>query len=144
MAARKLDKKAQALLRELLAAGAGGQAIRQGLVGAGYEAITDATLSYYRTKWAAEIKQAQKARHDLALSQGLALKAERVRRLADHAEEIEGMRLCEDKVGKPSWAMEWRATLADIAAEMGERRGEMGGNEEAMVKVYIGVDYEQI
>lgn len=114
----------------------------------GWEAINDAALSYYREKWASKIEAAWRDREAAALTRGLALKAERVARLVEYAEWIEGEELdrrqLEDKVGKPSWGMEWRACLADIAAEMGERRGEMGGNEEASVKVYVGVDYEQI
>lgn len=151
MAARKLDKAGQAMLLEWLVAGYSGNSIRKRLAAEGYESINDSSLSHYRTKWKAKMEAAWKAREELALTTGLALKAERIARLVEYAEWIEGdggagldQRHLEDKVGKPSWGMEWRATLADIAAEMGERRGEQGGGEEALVKVYVGVDYEQI
>ena len=152
MAARKLDKPGQAKLLEWLVAGYTGNAIRKRLQAAGYEEINDSSLSHYRDKWKAKIEAAWKEREEAALTRGLALKAERVARLVEYAEWIEGVsneggvdqRQLEDKVGKPSWGMEWRACLDDIAKEMGERRGELGGGEEALVKVYVGVDYEAI
>ncbi len=144
MAAPKIDKRHQPQLLEWLAAGYQNKRIRELMKTTKMPVIGDTGLGYYRTKWREEIVVAIKARHDEALSSGLALKAERVKRLCDHADEIEARRLELDKILKPSWAAEWRATLEDIAAEMGDRRGAKDGTDEASIKVYVNIDPARI
>lgn len=90
--------------------------------------ITSGTISYYRSKWADEIAAARVARREAALSEGLALKAERVRRLVEHADELEAIKWLADKKSGRLWNEKaWRETLDDIAREMGERRPDIEG-----------------
>lgn len=89
--------------------------------------LTDATLSHYRNRWADEIAAARAERREAALNQGLALKAERVRRLAEHADELDAVKWLPDENGRYWNEKAWRETLDDIAKEMGERRPDIEG-----------------
>jgi hypothetical protein len=81
------------------------------------------TLSYYRRKWADQIEAARAERRSSALTTGLALKEERVRRLAAHADELEVLKWKPDKKSGRLWNEKaWRETLDDIARELGHRR----------------------
>ena len=93
---------------------------------AGFE-ITSGTLTYYRQKWASEIEQARAERRGPALTQGLALKEELVRRLVEHADELEAIKWKPDDKGRLWNEKAWRDTLDDIAREMGQRRPDIEG-----------------
>lgn len=87
-----------------------------------WEPIASSTLEYYRKQLAPEIEAARKERRDTAMSRGLALKEERIRRLAEHADELELIKWVKDKNGRLHNEKAWRETLNDLAAEMGHRR----------------------
>src|SRR5262245_40214340 len=70
----------------------------------------------------ASIKQARASRTERALTEGLALRAERVAKLKEHAEVLDALRFVPDKNGRLWNERAYRQTLADIAEEMGERR----------------------
>jgi hypothetical protein len=89
--------------------------------------LSSGTLTYYRQKWAAEIEQARAERRGPAISQGLALKEERIRRLAEHADELEAIKWVPDDKGRLWNEKAWRETLDDIAREMGQRRPDIEG-----------------
>lgn len=84
--------------------------------------LVDSSISYYRSKWADEIAAAREARRSAATTTGLALKDERVRRLTDHADELEAIKWLPDDKGRMWNEKAWRETLDDIAREMGHRR----------------------
>lgn len=107
--------------------------------------ISASALSYYRDKFGEDIKRLRKERDDAALSTGLALKAERVQRLKEHADELELMKWVAAESGRLWNEKAWRETLDDIAREMGERRpsdADAGPGES--VKIYIGIDAEKV
>ena len=87
-----------------------------------WNGVTRQTISYYRQQYAAEIEAARQERRAAALDRGLALKAERVQRLVDHADELEAIKWQPDDKGRLWNEKAWRETLDDIAKEMGHRR----------------------
>jgi hypothetical protein len=87
-----------------------------------YPEISRDTLSYYRTKYGVDIEKMRAARRESALNTGLAVKEERVKRLANHADTLEAIKWIPDpKTGKLHNEKAWRETIADIAAEVGGR-----------------------
>jgi len=80
--------------------------------------------AYYRERWLASIEQARASRTERAFTEGLALRAERVARLKEHAEVLDVLRWVPDKNGRLWNERAYRQTLANIAEEMGERRPE--------------------
>ena len=89
--------------------------------------MSDQGISYYRSQWADEIAAARAARRSSALNQGLALREERVRRLVEHADELEAIKWEPDDKGRLWNEKAWRETLDDIAREMGQRRPDLEG-----------------
>lgn len=88
-----------------------------------WEPLTSGTISYHRTRYADEIATARSERRSSAITTGLALKEERVKRLAEHADELEAIKWLPDpKTGRLWNEKAWRETLDDIAKEMGHRR----------------------
>ncbi len=87
-----------------------------------WEPLDSSTLAYYRKQWADDIAAVRQQRRDDAINSGLALKAERIRRLAEHADELEAIKWLPDKNGRMWNEKAWRETLDDIAKEMGDRR----------------------
>lgn len=87
-----------------------------------WEPLSKSTISYHRKRFASEIEAARAERRGGALSSGLALKEERVKRLVDHADELEAIKWLPDDKGRLWNEKAWRETLDDIAKEMGERR----------------------
>lgn len=106
--------------------------------------IGHSALSYYRNLWKEELAEAVKQRHANAINAGLALRAERIQRLAEFAEEIEHKRSEEDEWGKLPKGRLYLQILEAIAAEMGDRRGQQFSEDEADVKIYVGVNYDAI
>ncbi len=126
MAAPKLEPEQRASLLTWLAAEYSEGLILRWAKDGGFE-LTSQGLSYYRKKWAAEIEEARSKRRSAALSKGLALKEERVRRLAEHADELEAIKWEADDKGRLWNEKAWRETLDDIAREMGQRRPDIEG-----------------
>lgn len=132
------------LLLKLLVAG-----LREGAINAvfrslGYVPPASSALAYYRERWRDMIDDARASRSERALTEGLALRAERVAKLKEHAAILDEMRFVPDKNGRLWNERAYRQTLADIAEEMGERRpkeSEQGGE---VVKVVIGVDPDRV
>lgn len=122
MAAPKLTIEQRDALLEWLAAEYSGNVIRQWCKEKEWPELTDATLSYYRKKWADEITEARSSRRLSAITSGLALKAERIQRLAEHADKLEAIKWEPDEKGRLWNEKAWRETLDDIAKEMGHRR----------------------
>lgn len=86
-----------------------------------------ATLAYYRKQLAEDITVTRAMRRASAINSGLALKEERVRRLAEHADELEAIKWVPDEKGRLWNEKAWRETLDDIAKEMGHRRPDLEG-----------------
>lgn len=84
--------------------------------------MDSSAFTYYRRKWSDEIAAARAERRNSALNQGLTLKEERVRRLVEHADELEAIKWVADENGRLWNEKAWRETLDDIAREMGQRR----------------------
>lgn len=84
--------------------------------------LDPSALTYYRRKWATAIEAARSERRTSAINSGLALKEERVKRLAEHADELEAIKWVPDDRGWLRNEKAWRETLDDIAKEMGHRR----------------------
>lgn len=118
----KLNTEQQEALLQWLAAEYSGPLIRRWCKEREWPTVNDSTLSYYRARWAADIAAARQQRRAGAISQGLALKEERVRRLAEHADELEAIKWVPDEKGRLWNEKAWRETLDDIAKEMGHRR----------------------
>ena len=122
MAAPKLNEEQRAALLTWLAA-----EYSEGLIGKWFAdrqwpSISSAAFAYYRKRWATEIEAARAERRASALNQGLALKEERVKRLVEHADELEAIKWVPDDKGRLWNEKAWRETLDDIAREMGQRR----------------------
>ncbi len=122
MAAPKLTAEQQSSLLKWLAAEYSAPLIRKWFKDREWPEIADSTFSYYRDKFATDIEAARAARREAALSQGLALKAERVQRLVEHADDLEAIKWVPDDKGRLWNEKAWRETLDDIAKEMGHRR----------------------
>lgn len=139
----RLTEDQRAVLLMLLASGQQESAVRDVFASLRWGRPASSTISYYRKEFAEAIAQAKAKRIDDALNTGLALKAERVAALKEHAELVGAIRFHPDKNGR-MWNMrEWRQTLEDIALEQGDRKPkEQQG--ELVVKVYQGVDANRV
>ena len=123
MAAPKLTVEQRDALRTWLAAEYSAPLIRRWCKEREWPEPTDPALSYYREKWANELAAARQERRAGAINSGLALKEERVKRLAEHADELEAIKwVADEKTGRLWNEKAWRETLDDIAKEMGHRR----------------------
>lgn len=87
-----------------------------------WEGVTRQTVSYYRQQHADAIESARAERRAAALERGLARKEERIRRLVEHADDLEAIKWVPDDKGRLWNEKAWRETLDDIAKEMGHRR----------------------
>lgn len=127
MAAPKLNPDQRAALLTWLAAEYSEGLIRKWFEERAWPTVDSSALTYYRKKWAAEIAEARAERRSSALTKGLALKEERLRRLAEHADELEAIKWDADDKGRLWNEKAWRETLDDIAKEMGQRRPDIEG-----------------
>ena len=144
MAAPKLSRQQQQQLLCLLAADYSNSVIfdRLARIG-GYPEIGASLLSYYRGVWRRRIERAREARLSSAVNRGLALQAERIQRLSEHADELEMIKWVASENGRLWNERAWRETLDDIAREMGERRPGQAAQEQ-IIKVLVGVDVERV
>lgn len=122
MAAPRLSKEQQDALLMWLAADYSETLIGKWFVDRKWTPLSSSNVSYYRKKFAPEIEAARKERHNSALNTGLALKEERLKRLAEHADELEAIKWEPDENGRLWNEKAWREVLDDIAKEMGHRR----------------------
>jgi hypothetical protein len=118
----KLTIEQKSALLEWLSAEYSGPLIRKWFKERDWPELTDPAFSYYRIQWADDIEAARKERRDSALNTGLARKEERVKRLVEHADELEAIKWLPDEKGRLWNEKAWRETLDDIAKEMGHRR----------------------
>ena len=119
----KLNNDQRDALRQWLAAEYSGPLIRKWFAEREWPEVTDGALTYYRNQWSEEIEAARTERRARAITSGLALKEERVKRLVEHADELEAIKwLPDEKTGRLWNEKSWRETLDDIAKEMGHRR----------------------
>jgi hypothetical protein len=132
------------LLLKLLVAGEREGAINAVFRSLGYVPPASSALAYYRERWRASIDQARASRTERALTEGLALRAERVAKLKEHAEALDALRFVPDKNGRMWNERAYRQTLADIAEEMGERRPKESEQSGEVVKVVIGIDPNRV
>jgi hypothetical protein len=119
----KLTPEQRSALLGWLAAEYNGPLIRKWFIERDWPDLSDASFTYYRDRYADEIAAARQERRASAIATGLALKEERVKRLAEHADELEAIKWVPDeKTGRLWNEKAWRETLDDIAKEMGHRR----------------------
>lgn len=119
----KINAEQQSALLAWLAAEYSEPLIRKWFEERKWDTLAESTISYHRTRYAAEIAAARQERRASAINSGLALKEERVKRLAEHADELEAIKWVPDeKTGRLWNEKAWRETLDDIAKEMGHRR----------------------
>lgn len=122
MAAPKLTDDQREALLTWLAAEYDTRLIRKWFKANKWPEIDRAMFTYYRKKHGTEIDAIRADRRAQALNSGLALKEERLARLAQHADELEAIKWETDKNGRCWNEKAWRETLDDIAKEMGHRR----------------------
>lgn len=122
MAAPRLTVEQRTKLVELLAAGYSEPGIAGIFELYGWEPPSAPLLHYYRSKYRAQIQRVADEREVRAITSGLALRAERVARLCEHADELEVVKWKPDpRTGRYHNAQAWREVLRDIAYEMGDR-----------------------
>jgi hypothetical protein len=122
MAAPKLNDEQREALLTWLAAEYDTRLIRKWFAAREWPEIDRAMFTYYRKKHEQDISALRAERRTKALNSGLALKDERVARLAQHADELEAIKWVPDDKGRMWNEKSWRETLDDIAKEMGHRR----------------------
>jgi hypothetical protein len=119
----KLNEEQRAALLGWLAAEYSEPLIRKWFEERKWEPLAESTISYHRKRYASDIEAARSERRASAINSGLALKEERIKRLAEHADELEAIKwLADEKTGRLWNEKSWRETLDDIAKEMGHRR----------------------
>lgn len=122
MSAPKLTTDQRAQLLTWIAADYSGPLIMQWFTEREWPELTPAALTYYRKRYAPRLAALRQERHAQALDTGLALKAERVQRLKEHADALDAIKWEADENGRLWNEKAWRETLDDIAKEMGHRR----------------------
>ena len=122
MAKPKLTNEQRVTLLGWLAADYDWRLIAQWFEEREWPIVSKQTVYYYREQARPEIEALRASRHSAALTTGLALKEERVARLAQHADELEAIKWVADpKTGKLHNEKAWREVLDDIAKEVGGR-----------------------
>lgn len=122
MAAPKITKEQRAQLLEWVAADYSPTLIIEWFATRKWPEIGPSAISYYRKRYQAKIAQLRDERLAAALTSGLALKAERVERLKEHADKLDAIKWNAGENGRFWNEKAWRETLDDIAKEMGHRR----------------------
>lgn len=137
MARPKLTPDQRHVLLEWLAADYAWALIRQWFQEREWPILNRSTIHYYRTKYGASIDTLRAQRRFDALNTGLALKAERVKRLVEHADALEAIKWIPGDNGRLYNEKAWRETLDDIASEVGDRR--IGIDANVSERLEIGV-----
>lgn len=140
MAAPKLDEEQREALLTWLAADYDSRLIRKWFAANEWPELSRAGFAYYRKRHSDEIETLRSERRKSALNTGLALKEERVARLAAHADELEAIKWIPDANGKLNNEKAWRETLADIASELGHRKQVVEHGGELTYKAYERTD----
>lgn len=141
---RRLDDEQRSTLLLLLVAGLRESAIANYFAASSWKPLSSSTVSYYRKLWAKKLAEAKASRLEAAMVSGLALKAERIAALKEHAELLGALRFVADKKSGRLWnERAWRQTLEDIAVEMGDRKPKDTAAEQT-IKVYVGLDPDKI
>lgn len=122
MARNKLNQAQRLQLLEWCAADYSPTLIVKWFADREWPEVTLSTITHYRKQKTAEIEQLRDARLSAALSRGLALKAERIQRLKEHADALDARKWESGENGRLWNEKAWRETLDDIAREMGHRR----------------------
>jgi hypothetical protein len=122
VAATKLTKEQRLQLITWLAADYGFEVIAAWFKKREWPELTPAAHTYYRSRNRKKIDELREKRLSAALTSGLALKAERVERLKEHADKLEAIKWDAGENGRLWNEKAWRETLDDIAKEMGHRR----------------------
>lgn len=122
MAAPKLTDEQKEALLMWLAADYDTRLIRKWFAAREWPELDRSMFTYYRKRYGVDIETLRAERRNLALNSGVALQAERVARLAAHADELEAIKWVPDEHGRLWNEKAWRETLDDIAKEMGHRR----------------------
>jgi len=122
MAAPKLTEEQREALLTWLAAEYDTRLIRKWFAAREWPELSRAAFTYYRKRHGVDIEALRVERRNYALNSGVALLAERVARLAAHADELEAIKWIPDEHGRLWNEKAWRETLDDIAKEMGHRR----------------------
>lgn len=138
MAAPKLTTEQRETLVLWLAAGYDSRLIRAWLKERKWPDLTRQAVHYYRDEWREEIEAKRKERLEKAVTTGLALKEERVARLANHADELDEIKWVPGEKGRLWNEKAWRETLDDIAREMGQRKAgvELTGKDGAPIEIH--------
>lgn len=140
----RLDDEQRALLLLLLVGGFRESAIASYFLASSWQPLASSTISYYRKLWAKRLAEAKASRLEAAMVSGLALKAERIAALKEHAELLGALRFVADRKSGRLWnERAWRQTLEDIAVEMGDRKPRDTAAEQT-IKVYVGLDPDKI
>ena len=118
----KLTGEQRSILLTWLAAEYDTRLIRQWFKARHWPEISDQLIYYYRWSRGAAIERLRTERRDNAIRSGVALKEERIARLAAHADELEAIKWEPDEHGRLWNEKAWRETLDDIAKETGDRK----------------------
>jgi hypothetical protein len=141
MAKPKLTNEQRVTLLGWLAADYDWRLIVQWFEEREWPVVSKQTVYYYREQAREEITALRAARREGALTTGLALKEERVARLAQHADELDAIKWVPDpKTGKLHNEKAWRETLDDIASEVGGRVQKQDVVGAVTLKVVYGTD----
>src|SRR5262249_37219967 len=143
MAAPSLTEDQRDLLLSLLASGEREGAIQQYWKLCFGKRLASSTIAHWRKKAKPLIEARRRERIHKALDTGLALKAERIAALKDHAEQLASLKWLPAKTGRLFNEKAWRETLEDIAIEMGDRKPKDAPQEQT-VKVYVGLDPDKV
>lgn len=122
MAAPKLTSEQRTQLLEWVAAEYSSDLIATWFAKREWPELTRPAVTYYRRRFKTQIATLRDERHTAALDSGLALKAERVQRLKEHADALEAIKWVPGENGRLFNEKAWREVLDDIAKEMGHRR----------------------
>lgn len=122
MAAPKLTEEQRTQLLEWVAADYSSDLIAGWFKDRKWPELTKQAVAYYRSRFKQRIAALRDERRAAALTSGLALKAERVQRLKEHADALDAIKWKADDKGRLWNEKAWRETLDDIARELGHRR----------------------
>src|SRR3990167_5343919 len=100
MAKNKLNAEQQSALLKWLAADYDTALILKWFEERKWPVISQALVSYYRTRYSDDVEMIRQKRRRSAFSRGLALKEERVARLCHHADELEAVKWQSDDKGR--------------------------------------------